>query len=1376
MKKHIFYFIKVSFVLLLIFHFQKKSNGQFVSVGSGGYTTVFPGVDEAGRNDFPDGTPNVTGIAATKPIPTNDWWSAKLNTNHVSNLFNYPYTLKTVNQGLVVSYIPWGVIDDYLPVTVGVTGINAYKSNISDFSDWTVTLDWNDGTHHFQATSGIGMPFLYFTKNSGDIAQVNVTSGTVTISNEMLVITNAHNGADFAVYAPYGSTWTQNGNAYTSSLNGENYWSMAFIPLTATNITAVANEYKKYAYVFPGNTITSWSYDESTSVMRTEFLVETEVKEGTFSTMLLGLLPHQWANIADDSPYPEEYSYQTIRGEMKTLDGNTFSVENTFHGILPTLPYLDFYSEGYSPTKQNEKIQLIENDGLATWTDSYNEGQSMNRLIQTARIADLIGNTEARDKIHATVKARLEDWLLAEDEEVAFLFYYNDTWTALIGYPAGHGQDDNLNDHHFHWGYFIHAAAFVEQFEPGWAEDWGEMINYLVRDAACSTRTDELFPFLRNFSPYGGHCWANGFATFPQGNDQESTSESMQFNSSLIHWGSITGNDEIRDLGIYLYTTEQSAVEEYWFDMYDRIFVPSQPYSLVSRVWGNSYDNGTFWTNDIAASYGIELYPIHGGSLYLGHNLNYVETLWNEMSENTGILINEPNDNLWHDVYWEYLSFIDPQAAIDMYDSYPERSLKYGISDAQTYHWLHSMNVLGTVDTTITSDYPIAAVFHDNGENTYVAHNYQDSPITINFSDGFTLNVPAYKMVTSKDISLTGTLSSNFGQAFANGSVELNVVVEGGTATKIEFFDDDALLGELTTMPYAFVAEDLNVGIHGFYAKVYDGTDFNVTNITSVMVGRQLPYISPVTSIPGTIEAGKFDKFEGGVGQGISYSDASVVNEGGFRPQDYVDAEYDPVEGAVVGWIATGEWLEYSIFVEIPGIYSLDFRYASDNDNGGGPFQFELDGDTITNPISVNSTGNWNTWATTTIANIPLSMGDHILKLTFERGEFNLGRMTFNYSAPLPYDQPVADAGENIVVVLPGNAATLDGTNSYDPGNNPLSYQWTQVYGPSQIIFSDDQIADPMITSLTEGYYLVKLEVSNGDYADEDEMYVIVSQTATIAPIVSISSPSDMEEFIEGTDITITAEASDMDGTIMEVEFFADDESIGIATNEPFTISWSASVGEYEIKAVATDNDEISATSQIITVVFTSAPPCYGSSYNGEFDYVFSPDNENPTLTFIPSIPGVGSPTCILYYGTNSTNLPGYYVTPNVPYQITANEGDLIYFYYTYSYPGQGEHNNANNPNTYVIGSCVATGVVNSNKNTTVNLYPNPVSDYLRLELPEGNNTLNVYNFSGERIDHFSELSPNYSYNMRGLKPGLYIIEIITNNDVSQWFKIIKNE
>ena len=67
-----------------------------------------------------------------------------------------------------------------------------------------------------------------------------------------------------------------------------------------------------------------------------------------------------------------------------------------------------------------------------------------------------------------------------------------------------------------------------------------------------------------------------------------------------------------------------------------RDFPASQKYSLYSRVWANSNDNGTFWTADIAASYGIEMYPIQGGSLYLGQDTVYVKRLWTEMVANTG--------------------------------------------------------------------------------------------------------------------------------------------------------------------------------------------------------------------------------------------------------------------------------------------------------------------------------------------------------------------------------------------------------------------------------------------------------------------------------------------------------------------------------------------------------------------------------------------------------------------------------------------------------------------------------------------------------------------------------------------------------------------
>ncbi len=1183
------------------------SMAQVTQVGSGSYTNTFPGTDSAGRNGFPSGSPLLTGNALGKPVPTNDWWSAKVKQDHVSNLFNYPLALRTVNQGLVVSYIvptstPNGAsqpIDDALPITVGVNGLNASQAKVSDYSDWTVSMNWANGSNSFTATAGIAMPFLYFTKNTADVASVKVTEGTVTIDNEMLVIANSHQGADFAVYAPVGSTWVQSGTTYTSTLNGKNYWSMAYLPPNATSILAVATEYKQYAYVFPTNTTAMWNYNAGNSKLTTTFTVTTDVKEGTGTNTLMGLLPHQWAHLGGSST-PTGYAYGSIRGEIKTLAGNTFTTENTFKGILPTLPYLDNYSDGFSPALLDSKIAQIENDGLATWTDSYNEGQMMNRLIQTARIADEMGDTQARNKMVATIKGRLEDWLKAETGEVAFLFYYNSNWSALLGYPAGHGQDNNINDHHFHWGYFIHAAAFMEQFEPGWSAQWGPMINLLVRDAASPDRNDTLFPYLRNFSPYAGHSWANGFATFPFGNDQESTSESMQFASSLIHWGTITENNTIRDLGIYLYTTEQSAIEEYWFDMHERTFKPGYGYSVASRIWGNGYDNQTFWTSDIAAAYGIEMYPIHGGSLYLGHNASYVESLWTEISANTGIMSNAANPNLWHDTYWQYLSFVDPQAAIDLYDSYPNRSLKFGISDAQTYHWLHAMNALGRVNANITANYPIAVAFTQDGVTTYTAHNYGDTPIAVTFSDGFILQVPANDMVTSRDVDVSAVLTADFYQAYPNGTVNLTATVTGTGVTKVGFYDGTTLLGEDTTEPYQMPATNLTTGIHTMFARVYAGANFEVTNTISVQVGDQVPYTTAFV-IPGEIQAGNYDRFEGGMGQNISYYDSSPYNEGGYRPTEYVDAATDTNEGATVGWITAGEWLEYSINVQTTGLYNATIRYASGNANGGGPMRFEIDGVAVSTDATFAATGDWGAWANKVVNNVALTQGEHILRVFVVNGEFNLGKMTFAMAGPLPYVPPIANAGDNVAVTLPNTTAQLNGSLSNDPEGQQITFNWEQVYGPSVVAFSSNTVASPMISNLVEGVYKIRLTVSDGTYTATDEVLIIVSASGNALPVVSITSPATGTGYVEGTTVAITASATDLDGTITLVEFYDGATKIGEDATAPYTFDWTnAPIGTHSLTAVATDNGGGQSTSAAVSVTISQLMLCSETSSDAQ--------------------------------------------------------------------------------------------------------------------------------------------------------------------------------
>jgi len=63
------------FITILFFIVSETMNSQTVSIGNGSYTTSFPGTDSAGRNGYPSGTPQLSGNAIGKPVPTNDFLS-----------------------------------------------------------------------------------------------------------------------------------------------------------------------------------------------------------------------------------------------------------------------------------------------------------------------------------------------------------------------------------------------------------------------------------------------------------------------------------------------------------------------------------------------------------------------------------------------------------------------------------------------------------------------------------------------------------------------------------------------------------------------------------------------------------------------------------------------------------------------------------------------------------------------------------------------------------------------------------------------------------------------------------------------------------------------------------------------------------------------------------------------------------------------------------------------------------------------------------------------------------------------------------------------------------------------------------------------------
>ncbi|MEM1325557.1 MAG: Ig-like domain-containing protein [Bacteroidota bacterium] len=90
------------------------------------------------------------------------------------------------------------------------------------------------------------------------------------------------------------------------------------------------------------------------------------------------------------------------------------------------------------------------------------------------------------------------------------------------------------------------------------------------------------------------------------------------------------------------------------------------------------------------------------------------------------------------------------------------------------------------------------------------------------------------------------------------------------------------------------------------------------------------------------------------------------------------------------------------------------------------------------------------------------------------------------------------------------------------------------------------------------------------------------------SPTVTITAPVDGTTIDENTSLTIAADASDTDGTVTQVEFFVDNMSIGVDTDAPYLVIWTAdAIGTKEVKARATDNEGATGTSAVIQVSVT---------------------------------------------------------------------------------------------------------------------------------------------------------------------------------------------
>ncbi|HEV8412286.1 MAG TPA: OmpA family protein [Bryobacteraceae bacterium] len=260
-------------------------------------------------------------------------------------------------------------------------------------------------------------------------------------------------------------------------------------------------------------------------------------------------------------------------------------------------------------------------------------------------------------------------------------------------------------------------------------------------------------------------------------------------------------------------------------------------------------------------------------------------------------------------------------------------------------------------------------------------------------------------------------------------------------------------------------------------------------------------------------------------------------------------------------------------------------------------------------------------------------------------------------------DPPVANAGPSLSGVAAGTVQ-LDGSASYDPDGDPITFQWTQTAGP-QVTLTGATTSKPTFTAATGQTYNFLLTVKD-DHGGQGQASVRISTSAANrAQILSfIATPT---QITAGQAATLTWKTQNADT--------ANIAGIGnVAVNGSLTVSPTVTT-TYYLTARNSVNDETSS----VTVTVTPAGPSTGelpvissftatpSTINAGQNSILQWATQNATSVSISSIGSVAasgtsnvSPTVTTIYTLTASNATGS--TTKTATVTVGNSGPVIVF------------------------------------------------------------------------------------------------------------------
>lgn len=330
--------------------------------------------------------------------------------------------------------------------------------------------------------------------------------------------------------------------------------------------------------------------------------------------------------------------------------------------------------ETIMPVAANETAQNVSQQ--SNQDSMYFSGKALAKFAGIAFVAkELLKNDPLAAKGLTNLEAAFSRFVQNKQQ---YELYYDASWGGLVSsatYKTGNDGADfgntYYNDHHFHYGYFIYAAAIIGHLDKAWLDnkDNVNFVNSLVRDVANPSPSDKYFPVFRNFDWYHGHSWAHGLYETMDGKDQESSSEDAMHAYAIKMWGKTIGDVNMEARGNLMLSIITRSLGQYYLYRDDNKVQPEKfvGNKVAGILFENKCDHTTYFGAKIEYIQGIHMIPLLPSSK-LTRPPNFVRQEWAAFFDQGRV---DQKEGGWKGILYGNLATVDPQAAWKFFSQKP---------------------------------------------------------------------------------------------------------------------------------------------------------------------------------------------------------------------------------------------------------------------------------------------------------------------------------------------------------------------------------------------------------------------------------------------------------------------------------------------------------------------------------------------------------------------------------------------------------------------------------------------------------------------------------------------------------------------------------